>query len=103
MSNDTAPSPTTAGPAFRVTLMGAQHAEAYEGVYADLDAQHGVVHVFSSDRQVHYLTIPLGSALIEWQDPAMLQPQPRLPAFGPGAFHRIGEQMQQMFEGFGED
>lgn len=92
--------PTTAGLAFRVTLLG-HEAEAYEGVYALLDAQYPVVHVFSADAQTHYLTIPLASALIEWQDPTALQPLPRLPAFGPGAFDRLGEHVQRMAEGMG--
>lgn len=93
-------SPTTAGQAFRVTIMG-QEAEAYERVYVQLDAQFPVVHVFSTDAQTHYLTIPLASALIEWEDPAPLQPFPRLPAYGPGAFERFGEHAQRIAEGVG--
>ena len=45
--------PTTAGPVFRVSILGEQQTEAYEQVYAQLDSAHGVVHVFSADAQTH--------------------------------------------------
>jgi hypothetical protein len=97
---DTIPvSPTTAGPAFRVSLIGPQISEAYEAVYAVLDARYPVVHVLSPDTRTHYLTIPLGSALIEWLDPRTLEPRPRIPPLGPGAFQRMQEGMQRMMEG----
>ena len=99
--NHTIASPTVSGTAFRVTILGPQPAEAYERVHAQLDAAHGVVHVFSADAQTHYLTIPIGSALIEWQDPSALGALPRVPPFGPGAFERMGEQVQRMVEGMG--
>ena len=90
------PRPTTSGPAYRVTLMGPQQAEAYEKVFAVLDAEHGVVHVLDAETTTHYLTIPIASVLIEWEDPAVLQPQPRMPPFGAAAFERLGEQVQRM-------
>lgn len=93
--------PTTSGAAFRVTIIGPQQAEAYENVYAILDSEFGVVHVLSADRTIHYLTIPITSALVEWEDPAALGAQPRMPPFGPGAFQRLGEQVQRMAEGMG--
>jgi hypothetical protein len=97
---------TTSGPAFRVTILGKQH-EAYAGVYAKLDAEHGVVHVLSRDAQTHYLSIPINLALIEWQDPAPLEPQPRIDPFSAAAFDRMGEHAQRMAEGmsraFGTD
>lgn len=97
---------TTSGPAFRVTILGEQH-EAYEGVYAKIDADHGVVHVLSADALTHYLSIPINLALIEWHDPAALQPQPRVAPFSADAFQRMGEHVQRMAEGmsrsFGQD
>ena len=94
---------TTSGPAYRVTVVGPQHTEAYEGVQALVDADRGVVHVFGADGATHYLTIPLTSALIEWHDPTPLQPQPRFPPYGTGAFERLGEHVQRMAEGIGRD
>ena len=94
------PDPTTAGLAFRVTIMGPQQAEAYEHVYALLDDARGVVHLFGHDGRTHYLTIPAGSALIEWKDPTELRPRLRVPPFGPGAFDGFGEQIQNMMKGF---
>ena len=93
--------PTTSGPAFRVTVVAPQHAVAYEQVYAQLDAAHGVVHVLSADGRTHYLSVPIGCAVIEWQDAAALQPQPGIPAYAPGAFGRMGEQMQRMMDEMG--
>jgi hypothetical protein len=89
---------TTSGLAFRVSILGGQH-EAYEGVYAKLDPEHGVVHVLSRDAQIHYLSIPINLALIEWQDPAPLEPQPRIAPFGAAAFDRMSEHAQRMAEG----
>ena len=94
------PIPTTSGLAFRVTIMGPQQAEAYERVHAVVDSAHAVVHLFSHDGQTHYLTIPAGSALIEWKDPTELRPRLRVPPFGPGAFDGFGEQIQNMMKGF---
>jgi hypothetical protein len=88
---------TTSGPAFRVSILGEQH-EAYERVYAKLDPEHGVVHVLSRDAQIHYLSIPINLALIEWQDPAPLEPQLRVAPIGTAAFERIGEHAQRMAE-----
>ncbi|MBW3628028.1 MAG: hypothetical protein KY464_01910 [Gemmatimonadetes bacterium] len=97
--------PITAGLAYRVTIIGPQQAEAYENVHAILDGERGVVHVFDRDARLHYLTIPLAAALIEWKEPSPLNPRPRLPPFGPGAFEHFGEHMQrmaqEMSEGFG--
>ena len=93
--------PTRAGPAFRVTLIGPQHAEAYANVYALIDPDHAVVHVLSADGQTHFLSIPIQHALIEWRDPAPLDPQPRIPPFGSGAFERLGEEIQRMTRGMG--
>ncbi len=101
MNDDPHVKATTAGPAFRVTILGPEQSEAYEQVYARLDSAHQVVHVFSADGQTHYLSIPIGSALIEWKDAAALQPRPRIPPYGPGAFESLGEQMQRMMEGMG--
>jgi hypothetical protein len=98
MSNP-AVNPTTSGVAFRVSILGLEQVEAYANVYAALDPEHDVVHVFSSDRQTHYLTIPITRTLIEWKDPSGLQPQLRLPPLGAGAFEQLGEQMQRMMEG----
>jgi hypothetical protein len=88
--------PTTAGVAFRVTIIGPEQAEAYENVHAVLDDGRGVVHVFSADASTHYLTIPMGSALIEWRDPSALNPRPRLPPYGAGAYESFGEHIQKM-------
>ena len=100
-------SPTTSGPAFRVSILGPEQSEAYERVHVVLDERYGVVHVFGADGQTHFLTIPLSRALIEWHDPAALQPQPRIPPYGAGAFERLGVQVQRMAEGvsraFGQD
>src|SRR5687767_13420352 len=93
--------PTRAGPAFRVTIIAPQHAEAYGNVYAVIDPDHAVVHVLSADGQTHYLTIPIHHALIEWRDPTSLEPQPRIPPFGAGAFERLGKEVQKMAEGMG--
>jgi len=93
--------PTTSGPAYRVTLLAPQQAEAYQGVYVRLDAQRGVVHLYSADGQTHYLTLPAGATLIEWLDPAVLEPRPRVPAFGARAWEQFGEQIQRMSEGVG--
>jgi len=98
--NPLEPVPTTSGPAFRVTILGPQHAEAYEHVYAAIDEARGVVHVFSHDASTHYLSIPAGAALIEWRDPTELNPRVRMPPFGPGAFDGFGEQIQNMMKGF---
>ncbi|HYW05986.1 MAG TPA: hypothetical protein VE913_03460 [Longimicrobium sp.] len=96
----------TFSPAFRVTIPGQQYAEGYENVFAKIDPAHSAVHVFSTDGATHYLTIPINSALIEWHDPAALNPGPRMPPMGAGAFERIDAQLQQMTEGmrnhFGE-
>jgi hypothetical protein len=94
------PTPTMSGPAFRVTIMGPQQAEAYERVYAVIDDARGVVHLFSHDAKTHYLSIPAGAALIEWKDPTELRPRPRVPPYGPGAFDGFGEQIQNMMKGF---
>lgn len=99
--NAPAVNPTQSGAAFRVSIIGPEQAEAYMNVHAALDAEHGVVHVYSSDAQTHYLTIPISSALIEWRDPSALQPQVRIPPFGPDAFEHLGEQMQRMAQGIG--
>jgi hypothetical protein len=90
--------PITAGPAVRVTCLALQPAESYEGVYVQLDS--GVVHVFSADQRAHILTMPMAAALIEWQDAAVLQPQPRMPAISDAAYEQIGEQMQQVQQMF---
>jgi hypothetical protein len=95
------PDPTTAGPAFRVSVLGEQQSEAYEMVYVQLDAANCVVHVFSADAQIHYLTIPIQRVLVEWLDPSALEPQVRMPPFGAGAFERMGEQVQRMADGMG--
>jgi hypothetical protein len=92
--------PQIAGVAFRVTIIGPQQAEAYENVHAVLDDKRGVVHVFSADTHTHFLTIPLGSALIEWKDPTELNPRPRIPPFGPGAYGHFGEHIQRMAKEF---
>lgn len=94
-------SPTTVGLAFRVSILGEQQTESYERVHVRMDPTLGVVHVFSADEQTHYLTIPATRALIEWSDPAALNPQLRLAPFGPGTFERMGEQVQRMVEGMG--
>lgn len=93
--------PTTSGPAFRVTIIGQQMAESYENVYVVLDPKGGMVHLLSADGQIHYLTIPQGSTLIEWADPSVLAPHPRVPPFGPGSFKRIQEGIGRMAEGLG--
>ena len=98
--NPPVPTAITSGPAFRVTIMGPQQAEAYERVFAVLDSEHGVVHLFGHDGQTHYLTIPASSTLIEWKDPTELRPRLRVPPFGPGAFDGFGEQIQNMMKGF---
>ena len=93
--------PTTSGPAFRVTILGPQQAESYEGVHVELDARHGVVHVLSADGATHYLSIPAGMALVEWRDPAVLEPMPRMAPFGSRGLERLGEQVRQFSEGIG--
>jgi hypothetical protein len=93
--------PTTSGPAFRVTMIGQQNAEAYEGVYAIIDEKSRFVHVLSADGQTHYLSIPVTSALIEWKDPQPLEPGLRVPTFQTDAFQKLGEQVQRMTEGMG--
>jgi hypothetical protein len=93
------PIPRTSGRAYRVSLLGQEQVEAYPSVHVELDAEHSVVHLFSGDGATHYLTLPLARALIEWEDPAPLQPQLRLPPFGAGAFDQMGEQMQRMVQG----
>lgn len=92
----------TSGPAERVVVMGPQHAIAYQNVYAQMDAEHGVVHIFSADAQTHHLSVPLGCTMVEWQDAAALQPQPWIPTFGSGAFGAIGEQMERMLKDMGD-
>jgi hypothetical protein len=92
--------PITSGPAFRVTIVGAQQSESYPNVRAVLDSEYGVVHVFSVDGARHYLSVPLGMALVEWADPAPLKPEPRIPPYGPGAYTRLAEQAQRFAEGF---
>ena len=94
------PVPTTSGPAFRVTILGPQQAEAYEHVYATIDEARGVVHLFSHDGKTHYLSIPASAALVEWKDPTELRPRLRVAPFGPGAFDGFGEQIQNMMKGF---
>ncbi|HEX8432941.1 MAG TPA: hypothetical protein VF625_16765 [Longimicrobium sp.] len=91
--------PTLSGPAFRVTILGQQYAEGYENVFAKIDPAHSAVHVFSADGETHYLTIPLNCALIEWQDPASLNPGPRISPMGAGAFARIDAQLTEMTKG----
>lgn len=98
MSN-TGASPNRSGLAFRVSILGPQQVEAYSDVHVVIDPDHAAVHVFAADGATHYLTIPSGAALIEWKDPAALNPQMRLPAFGPGTFEQVGEQVQRMMEG----
>ena len=98
--NPLEPTPTTSGPAFRVTILGPQQAEAYENVYAVIDEARRAVHLFSHDGTTHYLTIPAGAALVEWKDPTELRPRLRVPPFGPGAFDGFGEQVQNMMKGF---
>jgi hypothetical protein len=89
---------TTSGVAARVTLLAPDLSEAYERVYVQLDSGAGLVHVLSEDAATHYLTIPIGQVLIEWRPRSELQPRPRVPAYGPGAFDQMGEQMQQMLD-----
>ena len=96
-----APMPTTTGVAFRVTIFGAQQAEAYQNVHVLLDDRRGVVHLFAADGRTHYLTIPLGSALIEWKDPSELDPRPRVPPFGLGAYQGFAEHVQRMAKDMG--
>lgn len=93
--------PNTAGLAFRVTIIGPQQAEAYENVHVILDDARGVVHLFGPDARTHFLTIPISSALIEWKDPTELNPRPRIPPFGPGAYGHFGEHLQQMAKDLG--
>ena len=90
--------PTVQGMAYRVAILS-HEAEAYEGVYVQLDSDHQAVHVFSPDGQKHYLSIPATMALVEWQDPAPLVPQPRLPPFGAAAFERMAEQVERLAGG----
>lgn len=97
-----APHLTTSGPAERVVVMGPQQAVAYAQVYARLDAENSVIHIFSADAQIHYLTVPLGCTLVEWQDTSPLQPQPWMPAYASGAFGAMGEQMQRMMKEMGD-
>jgi hypothetical protein len=94
------PTPTTSGPAFRVTILGPQQAEAYEHVFAMIDEARRVVHLFNHDGKTHFLSIPASSALIEWKDPTELRPRLRVPPFGPGAFDGFGQQIQNMMKGF---
>ena len=93
--------PIHSGPAFRVSILGGEQVEAYPHVHAEIDADRRVVHVFSADRQTHYLTIPLERTLIEWTDPTVLQPHLRFPPIGPAGFEQLGEQMQRFVEGMG--
>lgn len=100
MTDEAVPvSPRTSGRAFRVSILGSDQVECYTDVHVELDGANAVVHVFDADARLHYLTIPLSVALIEWQDSAVLQPEMRLPAFGAGAFQHLGEQVQRMVEG----
>lgn len=91
--------PSTAGAAFRVSILGQEQTESYRDVHVAIDPENHVVHVFSADARTHYLTVPIASTLIEWRDPSPLGPQLRLPPFGAGAFEQIGEQMQEMLKG----
>jgi hypothetical protein len=93
---------TTSGAAERVVVMGPQQAVAYAQVYARLDADHGVIHILSADAQIHYLTVPIGCTLVEWQDASPLRPQPWIPAFASGAFGAMGEQMERMLKEMGD-
>lgn len=96
---DAAGAPQTAGPAYRVSILGPEQVEAYMNVHVVIDREHPVLHVFAADATTHYLTIPLSSALVEWKDPSALNPQLRMPGFGAGAFEQLGEQVQRMMEG----
>lgn len=93
------PEARSGGMAFRVTLMGHPQTEAYSRVRVELDRELRLVHLFSEDGAVHYLTAALETVLIEWTDPTPLEPQPRIPPFGHGALERMGEQMQRLAEG----
>lgn len=88
----------TSGVAARVTLLAPDLAEAYERVYVQIDAAAGLVHVLSEDAGTHYLTLPVGQVLIEWRPRSELDPRPRMPAYGAGAFEGMGGQMQQMLD-----
>jgi len=60
-----------------------------------------VVHIFGPDAHTHHLTVPIGCTLIEWRDPSVLEPPPRLPPYGPGAFRQMGDELQRMTEEMG--
>ncbi len=91
----------TSGPAFRVIVLGPQQAMVYEGIHVQFDPAHPVVHVLSADQQTHYLSVPVASAIVEWQDASALEPKPFVPSFGDGAFDQVGEQMQRMMNDMG--
>jgi hypothetical protein len=93
--------PISAGLAFRLSLVLPQHVEAYENVFAQIDGGTGVVRVYSADGRTHYLSAPLSMTLIEWKDPAELDPQPRVPGFGAGALRRMGEEARRMSDEMG--
>ena len=97
--NEPSATPRLSGRAFRVTLLISEPAEAYRDVRVQIDGQAGLVHVFSADGRTHYLSMPASSTLVEWEDPAALQPQIRVPPLGAGAFDQMGEQMQRMIQG----
>jgi hypothetical protein len=94
--------PTTDGLAFRVTILGSDTPESFLNVRAQLDKDHDVVHVFSADGQTHYMSIPTSRTLIEWKDASVLEPQIRMPTFGPNSFEQAGQQISRMMEGFGK-
>jgi hypothetical protein len=94
--------PMTEGRVFRVTLTHGDQFESYLGVYVRVDIGNGVVHIFSQDAQAHYLTIPLGHAIIEWQDPSALEPRPRTSPYGSKAFDAMEKQLETMTKAMSE-
>lgn len=65
--------PTLAGRAFRVTLLGPAP-DSFSGIYVDVDGENGVVHLFASDGTTHVFTVPIALAVIEWTDSRLLRP-----------------------------
>ena len=101
MSSDSV-TPMTEGRVFRVTLTHGDQFESYLGVYVRVDIGNGLVHIFGQDAQAHYLTVSLGHAIIEWQDPSALEPQPRTSPYGSKAFDAMEKQLETMSKAMSE-
>lgn len=102
MTNE-ATSIRTSGTAFRVIVLAGQHAIAYRNVQVKLDPSAGLLHLLDEGGTRHYLSAPMTLCIVEWSDPAALEPEPFMPVFASGAYERMLQQIAQMTGNIGRE